>query len=124
VAGFFGGLALLLAAVGLYGVVAYGMARRSREIGIRIALGARRGKVLRMMLGDALVLVVAGLAIGIPAALFAARTVSKVLFGVKPADPLTFVATAIALLAVGLAAALVPARRAASIQPVQVLRQD
>ncbi len=124
VGGFFGGLALLLAAIGLYGVVAYGMARRGREIGIRIALGARRGIVLRMVLGDALALVAVGLAIGLPASLAAARTVSKVLFGVRPADPLTFITTACALLAVGLVAALLPARRAASIQPVQVLRQE
>jgi len=124
VAGFFGGLALLLAAVGLYGVVAYGMARRAREIGIRIALGARRGKVLRMMMGEALLLVAAGLAIGLPASLAAAQTVDKVLFGVTPADPLTYSTTAGALLAIGLAAAFLPARRAASIDPVQVLRQE
>jgi len=124
VAGFFGGLALLLAAVGLYGVVAYGMAQRAREIGIRIALGARRGKVLWMMLGDPLLLVAAGLAIGLPAALVAAGTVEKVLFGVKPADPFAYLATAGALLAIGLAAAFLPARRAASIEPVEVLRQE
>ena len=124
VAGFFGGLALLLAAIGLYGVVAYGMARRAREIGIRIALGARRGRVLWMMLGDALLLVAAGLAIGLPASLAAARTVEKVLFVVKPADPVTYLTTAAALLAVGLAAAFLPARRAASIEPVDVLRQE
>jgi hypothetical protein len=124
VGGFFGGLALLLAAIGLYGVVAYGMARRAREIGIRIALGARRGKVLWMVLAESLVLVAAGLLIGLPASLAAAQALSKVLFGVKPADPLTFIATAGALVAVGFAAALLPARRAASIQPVQVLRQE
>jgi predicted permease len=124
VGGFFGGLALLLAAVGLYGVVAYGMAWRTREIGIRIALGARRGAVLWMALGDALLLVSLGLALGMPFAFAAARTVSTVLFGVKPADALTFVSTAGVLLAVALAAAFVPARRAASIEPVRVLREE
>ncbi|MBZ5619678.1 MAG: ABC transporter permease [Acidobacteriia bacterium] len=124
VGGFFGGLALLLAAVGLYGVVAYGMARRAREIGIRMALGARRGEVLWMALGDALILVALGLGLGLPSALATARAVSKVLFGVKPADALTFVTTAGVLLAIGLAAALIPARRAASIEPVQVLRHE
>jgi predicted permease len=124
VGGFFGGLALLLAAVGLYGVVAYGMAGRAREIGIRMALGARRGMVLRMALGDALLLVSLGLALGMPLAMVAARTVSTVLFGVKPADAVTFVATGAVLLVVGLAAAFVPARRAASVEPVAVLRQE
>jgi predicted permease len=124
VGGFFGGLAMVLAAVGLYGVVAYGMARRSREIGIRMALGARRVTVLWMALGDALWLVALGLVLGLPVALLAARAVAKVLFGVTPADTLTFVGTAVVLLAVGLAAAFAPARRAASIEPVQVLRQE
>jgi putative ABC transport system permease protein len=124
VGGFFGGLALLLAAVGLYGVVAYGMARRSREIGIRIALGARRRAVLWMALRDALALVSAGLLLGLPFAWAAARAVSSVLFGVKPADALTFGGTAAVLLAVGLGAAFAPARRAASIDPVQVLRHE
>jgi predicted permease len=123
VGGFFGGLALLLAAVGLYGVVAYGMAWRSREIGIRIALGARRGSVLWMALSDALLLVVLGLALGLPFSFLAARAVSTVLFGVKPADAVTFAGTAGVLLAVAAAAAFVPARRAASIEPVQVLRE-
>ena len=94
------------------------------EIEIRIALGARRGKVLWMMLRDALLLVAAGLAIGLPASLAAARTVEKVLFGVNPADPITYLATAGALLAISFAAAFPPARRAASIGPVEVLRQE
>ncbi|HEV3197147.1 MAG TPA: ABC transporter permease [Bryobacteraceae bacterium] len=124
VGGFFGGLALLLAAIGLYGVVAYGMAWRTREIGIRIALGARRGAVLWMALGDALLLVSLGLVLGLPLAFAAGRTVSTVLFGVKPADAVTFAGTAGVLVAVALAAAFVPARRAASIEPVQVLREE
>lgn len=124
VGGFFGGLALLLAAVGLYGVVAYGMAQRAREIGIRIALGAGRGTVVRLALGDALLMVSVGLALGLPCAFAAAHTVSTVLFGVTPADALTFVSTACVLLGIGVASAFIPARRAASIEPIQVLRQE
>ncbi len=124
VGGFFGLLALALAAVGLYGVVAYGAARRAREIGIRIALGARREAVLWMVLRDALVLVAAGLAAGLPVSYAAARQVASLLFGVKPLDAVTFVATAGVLGAIGVAAALVPARRAAALEPLSVLRQD
>jgi predicted permease len=122
--GFFGGLALLLAAVGLYGVVAYGTSRRAGEIGIRIALGAERADMLWMVLRDALALVGLGLAIGLPVSLAAARTVSSILFGIQPADPLAFVATAAVLAAVGLAAAFLPARRAATLEPSQVLRHE
>jgi len=122
--GFFGALALLLAAVGLYGVVAYGTARRAGEIGIRIALGAERGQVLWMVLRDALALVGLGLLIGLPVSLAAARTVSSILFGIQPADPLAFLFTAAVLAAIGLAAALVPARRAATLDPIQVLRHE
>jgi predicted permease len=124
VGGFFGGLALLLAAIGLYGVMAYAAARRAREIGIRIALGAKRGEVLWMVLRGSLALVVAGLAIGVPVSLLAARKVAPVLFGIRADDSLTFVSTACVLLAVGLAAAFVPARRAASTEPMLVLRQE
>ncbi len=124
VGGFFGLLALLLAAIGLYGVVAYGMTRRSREIGIRIALGAHRGTVLWMALRDALLLVAGGLVLGLPASIAAAGAVSTLLFGIKPADPWTFASTGAVLLAAGLGAAFLPARRAARIDPVQVLRQE
>lgn len=122
--GFFGLLALALAAVGLYGVVAYGTAQRAREIGIRIALGARRGEVLRMVLGNALVLVAAGLALGLPASYAAARQVAALLFGVKPFDSASFAVTTAVLAAIGTVAALVPARRAAALEPLSVLRQD
>jgi ABC-type antimicrobial peptide transport system permease subunit len=124
IGGFFGILALALAAVGLYGVVAYGTARRAREIGIRIALGARRGEVVWMVLRDALVLVAAGLAIGLPASYAAARQVAALLFGVKPLDPATFAITTAVLGAVGIGASLLPARRAATLEPLAVLRQD
>jgi predicted permease len=124
VSGFFGVLALALAGIGLYGVVSYGTARRAAEIGIRIALGARRGSVVWMVLRDALLLVAIGLAAGIPFAIAAARAVESILFGVKPADPVAFLGTACVLAAVGMAAAFLPARRAATIEPVQVLRQE
>jgi predicted permease len=124
VGGFFGALALMLAAIGLYGVMAYAAARRAREIGIRIAMGAKRGAVLWMVLRGSLALVMAGLAIGIPVSLAAARKVAPVLFGIRADDSLTFVSTACVLLAVGLAAAFVPARRAASMEPMLVLRQE
>jgi predicted permease len=124
VGGFFGLLALALAAVGLYGVVAYSTARRGREIGIRIALGARRESVVWMVLRDALWLAAAGLAAGLPAAYAAAREVSALLFGIRPADAVSFVITAAVLLAVGIAAAFLPARKAAALEPISVLRQD
>ena len=122
--GCFGLLTLLLAGVGLYGVVAYGTARRAGEIGIRLALGAQRAAVLWMVLRGALVLVAAGLAIGLPAALAAARYVGSVLFGVKPADPLAFAGTAAVLLATGIAAAFLPARRSAAMDPMRALRNE
>ena len=124
VGGFFGALALLLAAIGLYGVMAYAAARRAREIGIRIAMGAKRGAVLWMVMRGSLLLVLAGLAIGVPLSLLAARKVAPILFGIQADDSLTFAGTACVLLAVGLAAAFVPARRAASLEPMLVLRQE
>jgi predicted lysophospholipase L1 biosynthesis ABC-type transport system permease subunit len=123
-AGFFGGLALLLAAVGLYGVVAYGTARRAGEIGVRLALGAPNGQVLWMVLRDALTLVALGLAAGLPASLAAARAVGSLLWDIKPEDPLTYLTTAGVLAAIGLAAAWMPARKAAAMDPMQALRHE
>ena len=124
VGGFFGGLALLLAAIGLYGVMAYATARRAREIGIRIAMGARRGEVLWMVLRGALLLVAAGLTIGLPVSRVASENVVPLLFRIEPSDSLTYVTTACVLLATGLAAAFLPARRAARMEPMRVLRQE
>jgi predicted permease len=122
--GFFGVLALLLAAVGLYGVMSYGMAKRAGEIGIRMALGARRADVVGMVLGDALLLVAAGLMLGFPLAWAAARGVHSLLFGIAAADPLAFGGTGAVLVAVALGAAFLPARRAASIDPMRALRHE
>jgi predicted permease len=122
--GFFGLLALLLAAVGLYGVVSYGTARRAREIGVRIALGARRSGVLWMVLRDALMLVSAGLVVGLPLAMASVRTVRAVLDGVPAAGLAMFASTGAVLLAVGTVAALAPARRAAHMDPMATLRQE
>jgi predicted permease len=124
IGGVFGVLALVLAAVGLYGVVSYGTARRTGEIGIRIALGAPRPGVVWMILRDSFLLVAAGLALGLPAAFAAARGVDSVLFGIRPADPFTFACTAAILAGAGAAAAFVPARRAAMLEPGQVLRHE
>jgi predicted permease len=122
--GFFGALALLLAGVGLYGVVAYGTARRAAEIGVRIALGATGGNVLWMVLRDALLLVAIGLAAGIPLSMAATRVIASVLAGIEPAGALTFAGTACLLLGVGVAAALFPARRAAATDPMRALRVE
>jgi len=124
VSGFFGALALLLAAVGLYGVVAYGAAQRSHEIGVRLALGAERRSVQWLVLRDALALVAVGLAIGLPAAAVAARAAGAIVFGIRPQDPRLCAATTLALLAAAAAAAFLPARRAAAMDPMLALRNE
>jgi len=120
----FGLLALALAAVGIYGVTSFAVARRAREIGIRMALGARRGTVLGMVLGQGMAVVAAGLAAGILAAAAVTRLAAGLLFGISPTDPLAFGATSILLAAVALAANLLPARRATAVDPVTALRQE
>jgi predicted permease len=121
-AGGFAALALLLSAVGLYGVIAYSVSRRTREIGVRMALGAQRNDVLRLVLSEGGRLALMGLAIGTAAALVATRWMSSLLFGVEPADPLTFVAIAVLLSLVAFAACYIPARRATRVDPVIALR--
>jgi len=122
--GCFGGLALTLAAVGLYGVMAYAVAQRTREVGIRMALGARRLDVIGMIVREALVPVLFGVAIGISGALAATRVVASLLFGVAPRDPLSFILAVWAMLAVAALAAAIPARRASRVDPAIALRYE
>src|SRR5215469_3152603 len=121
---FFGLLALVLACVGLYGLLSYEVARRTREIGIRMALGAERSDLVRMMVGQGIALVLAGATVGVVAALALARLLTKLLFGVKPSDPVTLVAVVLLLLIVALVAAFVPARRATTVDPMSALRYE
>jgi predicted permease len=120
----FAGLALLLAAVGLYGVMSYLVKQRTHEIGIRMALGAGRADLLKLVLGHAAKLVFSGLAIGIVAALLLSRVISAMLFGVTASDPVTFLAVALLLTLVALAACYVPARRAMRSDPLTALRYE
>jgi predicted permease len=121
---FFAGLAAALAMIGLYGVMSYVVARRHSEIGIRLALGAEPRDVVRMVLREAGVVVLAGLAAGSLLAIYAARATASLLFGVQPSDPATLAAAVAALAAVGLAASWLPARRAARIEPSAALRAE
>ncbi len=120
----FGALALVLACVGVYGTMSYAVSRRTKEIGVRIAIGAQTGQVLRQELTRAIRLAVIGIGIGLPVALVASRLVSSQLFGVKTADPLTMVVAVVVLAAVTTAAGLVPAKRAAAVDPITALRAD
>jgi predicted permease len=120
----FGVLALVLAAVGLYGVLAYAVARRRNEIGIRFALGARPGRVLGMVIRDAAQLLALGVVIGLPAAWAASRFISSMLFGVKPTDPATIAWASSVLILVGLLAAFLPAYRASHVNPMETLRNE
>jgi putative ABC transport system permease protein len=120
----FAGLALALAAVGIYGVMAFLVGQRTREIGIRIALGARPGSVVRMVLGQALALTAAGLAAGLVAAAVLSRLVAGLLFEVRPTDPITFMLIPILLAATAAFAVWRPARRAAAVDPIVALRTE
>ena len=118
----FGGVALLLAAIGLYGVLSYAVAQRTNEIGIRMALGAERGTVVRMILRETAVLIAIGLAAGVPASLACGRLVQSKMFGLKPADPTTLAAALGIMIAVAILSGYLPARRASRVDPLAALR--
>jgi macrolide transport system ATP-binding/permease protein len=120
----FGGIAILLAAVGLYGILAYAVARRTREIGVRLALGAQRAAVLRSVLREALLLACAGMLLGIPLALASVRVIKSFLFGVTEYDVVAWVGAVVVLAGIALLAAFGPARRAAGVDPVIALRYE
>lgn len=122
--GGFGALALLLAAIGLYGVIAYTVTRRTREIGIRTALGAKPGNILAMVLKETALLVLAGLALGLPLALALSQSVEKLLYGIKPDDARVTVSALATLFVVALGAGYLPARRAARVDPLRALRHE
>ena len=122
--GLFGLLALVLASVGLYGITAYSVARRTNEIGVRMALGANRSHVVVMVMRRALVLVAIGLAIGIPVALLGGRLMRTQLYGVRTYDPVTLAGAVLVLAACAVLAGFIPAKRAASIEPMNALRQE
>jgi ABC-type antimicrobial peptide transport system permease subunit len=121
---FFGGVALLLACVGLFGVMQYGVVQRTNEIGIRMALGARRWSVLWMVLRETVLLVVAGVVIGLPLALLSGRLIASLLFGMGTADPLALAAAVTLMTVVALLAGYLPARRAANVDPMVALRYE
>ena len=120
----FAGAALLLAAVGIYGVIAYSVTQRTQEIGIRMALGAQQSDVLRMVVRQALVMALAGIVVGGTGALLLTRLMQGLLFQVKPADPVTFIVVSGILAAVAVLASYIPGRRATRVDPVIALRAE
>jgi macrolide transport system ATP-binding/permease protein len=117
-------VALLMAAVGIYGLIQYSIATRTQEIGIRMAVGAQAGEIFRMILGEGLKLSLTGLMLGLLGALWLGQAGSSLLFGVTPTDPLTFMVVSLLLIAVAVAACCFPARRAMKIEPIVALRQE
>ena len=122
--GVFAGLALILASIGLYGVISYSVRQRTREIGVRIAFGASETTIMRLVLGRALALGLAGVGAGVVAAFLSTRTVSSLVYGVSTVDPVTFFGVPLILVVVTVAASYVPARRAMQVDPVEALREE
>jgi ABC-type antimicrobial peptide transport system permease subunit len=120
--GFFGALAVLLAAIGLYGVISCTVPQRTKEIGIRTALGAQHWNVLRLILGEVGILIGIGMAVGLGLTFAGSKTASSLLFGLKPRDPLTL--AILILAAIGLSSCFIPARRASRLDPMAALRYE
>jgi ABC-type antimicrobial peptide transport system permease subunit len=121
---FFGLLAALLVGIGLFGTLSYRVSRRSTEIGVRMALGAQRGRVLQMVMRESLQIAALGVALGIPLAMLTGHFMTSMLFGLEPYDKWTALASLVGVVAIGLVAGYLPARRAASIDPMQALRSE
>jgi putative ABC transport system permease protein len=122
--GLFAAMALLLSAIGIFGVISYSVSRRTNEIGIRVALGASGGSILRMVLRETLVLTFAGMALGIPCTLVASRLLGHMLFNVSASDPATLAVVTVGLAAVAAFAGYIPARRAMRVDPMVALRYE
>jgi putative ABC transport system permease protein len=120
----FAAVALVLAAIGIFGVLSYAVAQRTREIGIRMALGAPERTVITLIVRQAMILVASGVALGTVAALLLSETMTRMLFSIKPTDPVTFVSVAGVLIAVALFASYLPARRATRVDPIVALRAE
>jgi putative ABC transport system permease protein len=122
--GLFGGLAFALAAIGVYSVISFGVAQRTHEFGIRMALGAQSRDMLSLVAREGMLLVAIGIGLGLAGALALTRVIASLLFGMKPTDPLTFVAVAVVVGAIGLLACLIPAHRATKVAPLEAMRQE